>query len=144
VKRPGRDEDEIATILLLGCLISAACVAGIMPMVDSLALTLNSVRATETARTDHICTVCGIVENVQELDPAVSRQEFSTVAGGGIEGIAVILGALGGNIRLDPVKIHEVAVRMQDGSVRLLRTATSPTCKPGDRVRVVMGRIVPA
>lgn len=150
----------VASLSLLGMVVALACVltigaiavlvflevgkpAPIVTLVDSLALNLKSARTIDVAGDGRICRSCGVVEQVRELDPAVSRHEFSTVAGGGVEGIAVILGALGGKFRLDQSPIYEVAVRMQDGSVRVLRTAMPPACKPGDRVRVVMGRIAP-
>ena len=144
MQRHKRDDDQIGAILAIGSVIVAACVAGITPIVDSVALNLRSAGTTTVAGEGRLCNACGVVEQVRELDPAVSRHEFSTVAGGGIEGFAVILGALGGKFRLDQSPIYEVAVRMRDGSVRILRVAMPPAWKSGDRVRVVMGRIRPA
>jgi hypothetical protein len=134
---------EIGVTLLLGSLVVAACAAWIEPMVDSLALRLMSGGTAGIAGTERSCNSCGIIQQVRELDTAVPRHEGSTVAGGGIEGIAVILGALGGKLRWGPGEIYEVEVRMQDGSVRTFRSATPWSWKPGNRVKVIMGKIEP-
>jgi hypothetical protein len=143
MERRDRDEAEIGAKLLLGSLIAAACVASVAILVDSLALIVMPGRAADLASAGRACNACGIIEEVREFHSAASRHEVSTVAGGGVEGIAVILGTLGGKLRLDPVKIYEVAVRMQDGSVRNFHSATPPPWKAGDRVKVVMGAIRP-
>lgn len=137
------DDAEIGVTLLFGSLVVAVCVAWITPMVDFLALNLVSGRVAGAAATERTCNACGIVEDVRAVEAAIPRHEVSTVAGGGAEGIAVILGALSGKIRLGPGDIYEVEVHMQDGSVRIFRSATPSVWKPGARVKVVMGRIVP-
>ncbi|HLX79254.1 MAG TPA: hypothetical protein VKS43_01590 [Burkholderiales bacterium] len=139
------DDAEIGVTLLLGSLVVAACVAWIEPMVDSLALRLMSSGGTVgVAATGRTCNSCGIIQQVRELDAAVPRHEVSTVAGGGTEGIAVILGALGGKLRRGPGEVYEIEVRMRDGSVRTFRSATPSSWKPGDQVKVIMGKIEPA
>ncbi len=141
--RPNCDDAEIGVTLLLGSLVVAVCVAWIEPMVDSLALNLMSGKVAGVAGTGLACNACGVIEEVRTLEAAVPRHEVSTVAGGGTEGIAVILGALGGKLRPGPGEIYQVEVRMRDGSVRAFRSAAPSAWKPGDRVKVIMGKIEP-
>jgi hypothetical protein len=42
------------------------------------------------------------------------------------------------------VKVLEVEVRLQDGSLRVFHERASSAWQPGDRVKVAMGRIKPA
>jgi len=43
-----------------------------------------------------------------------------------------------------PVTVHEVTVRFDDGSSRVLTEVTSRARQAGERVKVVNGRIAPA
>lgn len=112
-----------------------------------------------TART--VCNVCGVVEFVRELEPAGAPAGISVVplgtsgpsrgfylSSGRGEGAAILLSAFGTAIAGRPAaprsaRIHEVEVRLEDGSVRVLRDAGAPGWKPGDRVKVMRGRIEP-
>jgi hypothetical protein len=86
------------------------------------------------------CSVCGVVERVGELERA--RLQLNGDPG---EGFVVLLAALGG-LKSDsaPGRMYETAVRHDDGSVRIVRDASAPQWKRGDRVRVIKGRIEPS
>jgi len=77
---------------------------------------------------------------------AFGRDVFSrTLHGGRLSlGIALIA-ALGRATPLDPAqrRLYETTVVHDDGVVRVLRDSRSPTWQPGDRVRVLMGRVAP-
>jgi len=61
------------------------------------------------------------------------------------EGFVVLLAALGGmKGDVPPGVMYETSVLHDDGSVRIVRDATVPQWKRGDRVRVVRGRVEPA
>src|SRR5512134_3198721 len=124
--------------MLLVALVVAACLVWITPVVELLVKPGGGVG---TAGTEPPCGNCGVIADVRELRTAASRQEGTPQAGGRAGIVMIILGALGGNFQLDPGKIYEVEVRMQDGSVRTIQSATAPARKPGDRVKVVRGRI---
>jgi hypothetical protein len=85
------------------------------------------------------CSVCGVVERVGEFERA--RLQLNGDAG---EGFVVLLAALGG-LKSDsaPGRMYETAVLHDDGSVRIVRDASAPRWKRGDRVRVVSGRVEP-
>jgi hypothetical protein len=128
----------------IGCQMALAalvvvCLAGIPPIVDSVAESLAQFQA-NAARVAFACGVCGVVETVREVTLGEFKHKVSTVSG---EGIAIFLGMLNGRLSNAPVKIYEVAVRLQDGSMRVLREGTPPSWKPGDHVKVMAGRIKP-
>lgn len=125
--------------MALAALVVVACVAGIPPLVDSAAGSLAQMQA-NAARAPFACRVCGVVEDVREVTLGEFKHKVSTVSG---EGIAIFLGVLNGNLSNAPIKIYEVAVRLQDGSMRVLREATLPDWLPGDHVKVMAGRIRP-
>ena len=125
--------------IVLAALVVVACIAGIAPIVDTVAQSLAQSKL-DAARAAFACRVCGVVEDVREVTLGSPKHEFSTVSG---ERFAMFLGLLSGKLGTGPVKIYEVAVRLQDGSTRVLREGTPPAWKPGDRVKVVMGRIEP-
>jgi outer membrane lipoprotein SlyB len=60
--------------------------------------------------------------------------------------LSVVAGALVGNRfrpEASPATIHEITVRFEDGSRRVLRSVDARQWDPGDRVKVVQGRIYP-
>jgi hypothetical protein len=136
--RREREDNQMWLTLLAVALIAAACLAWIAPAVGML---VKQGGGAGTARTESPCGNCGVVEDVREFRTAASRQEGVPQAGGRAGIVMIILGALGGDFRIGPEKFYEVEVRMQDGSVRTIQSATAPTRKPGDRVKVVRGRI---
>ena len=139
--RREREDTQMWLTLLAVALIVAACLAWMAPVVDMLALNLKQGGGASTAGAEPPCGNCGVIEDVRESRSAASRHEAATVPGGRAGVVVLILGALGGNFRIDPVKIYEVEVRMQDGSLRTFQSAAPPARKPGDRVKVVRGRI---
>ena len=107
------------------------------------------------------CASCGVVESVAETTKAGAGTGLG-MAGGAIGGAVVgkqfgngrgsnalaILGALGGAYAGHQVeksvratKSFEVQVRMEDGSLRTVNSATQPSWRQGDRVRVDGGSI---
>lgn len=113
------------------------------------------------AQTKPACTNCGVVESVAETTKAGAGTGLG-MAGGAIGGAVVgkqfgngrgsnalaILGALGGAYAGHQVeksvrstKSFEVQVRMEDGSLRTVNSATQPSWRQGDRVRVDGGSI---
>jgi hypothetical protein len=139
--RREREDNQMWLTLLAVSLIVAACLAWIAPVVDMLALNLNQGGGASTAATELPCGNCGVIADVRELPTAASRQGATPQTGGRAGIVMIILGALGGNFQIEPAKIYQVEVRMRDGSVRTIQSATAPARKPGDRVKVVRGRI---
>ena len=137
----GRDPEAVS-LVLLAFLIVTAFIVGLPPIVTVVAGALQRSSLAATVRGGSACNICGIVEQVREVKPA-PRHDVSTVAGGGTEGIAVLLGALSGRMTIHAATVYEVAVRLQDGSLRVLQSGAPPQWKPGDHVKVVMGRVEP-
>lgn len=93
-----------------------------------------------------VCKVCGRVESVRQVEHQVPTSGVGAVAGGVLGGVlghqigngngrtaATVIGAVGGGFagnevekRVHTVKSYEVAVRMQDGSLRTVGTSTAP------------------
>ncbi len=109
------------------------------------------------------CHSCGTVESIREIEKPGDGSGLG-MAGGAIGGAVVgkqfgngrgrdaltILGAIGGGYaghqvekNMRTTKSYEVQVRMEDGSLRSLPSATSPNWRAGDRVRVDGGSISP-
>jgi hypothetical protein len=130
-------ESEIGCQMALVALVAVVCIAGIPPLIDTVAQSLAQSKS-DAALAAFACRVCGVVEEVREVNLGAPKHGVSTVSG---EGFAMLLGLLSGKLGTGPVKIYEVAVRLQDGSVRVFREGTPSAWKPGDRVKVVMGRI---
>ncbi len=87
------------------------------------------------------CRICGVVERVSEVAPA-PRQPLE---GSRAEGTVTLLAALGGAASPSrrPATIYETSVLHDDGSVRVLQGTGMPQWKPGDRVKVIKGRVEP-
>jgi len=81
-----------------------------------------------------------VVEEVRELERASAPQPLN---GDQSESIVVLIAALGGGPgRLMALpRTYETEVRLEDGSVRVLRDARTPLWKRGDRVKVTRGRV---
>lgn len=91
------------------------------------------------------CNVCGHVERVRELERA--SPAALPLTGDQSESIVMMIAALGGRM-VNPgagfsFRTYETAVRLDDGSVRILRENVAPPWKAGDRVRVMRGRVEP-
>jgi hypothetical protein len=89
------------------------------------------------------CRICGVVEEVRELDRASATAQ--PLNGDQSESIVILLAALGGGGgRLVALpRTFETAVRLEDGSLRVLRDAYTPQWKRGDRVKVIGGQVRP-
>lgn len=137
------DDSAVPTLTALGTVALIAVVAAIAAVSESvnLAIATSNFPPSSVAAAP-ACRACGVVESVTPVQPRQVKHEVSTVTGGGTEGVAVILGALGGALRIAPVQVHEVVVKMDDGSVRALHERGQPGWKQGDRVRVFKGELV--
>src|SRR5512132_2891048 len=127
---------DIGSQMVLAGLVVVACIAGIPPLIETVAQAVANSQADAALA----CRNCGVVEDVREASLGTPKYGVSTVSG---EGLAMFLGLLSGTVGAGPVKIYEVAVRLQDGSVRVIREGGAPAAKRGDHVRVVTGRVEP-
>ncbi|MDM0065912.1 glycine zipper 2TM domain-containing protein [Variovorax sp. J31P207] len=93
-----------------------------------------------------VCATCGHVESVRTVQRQVPATGVGAVAGGVLGGVlghqighgngrtaATVIGAVGGGFagnevekRYHTATVYEVGVRMQDGSLRTVETATAP------------------
>ncbi|MDM0036474.1 glycine zipper 2TM domain-containing protein [Variovorax sp. J22P271] len=93
-----------------------------------------------------VCATCGHVESVRPMQRQVPATGVGAVAGGVLGGVlgnqighgngrtaATVIGAVGGGFagnevekRYHTATVYEVGVRMQDGSLRTVETATAP------------------
>lgn len=107
------------------------------------------------------CASCGIVESVREVEAKGEGSGLGAVGGavvGGLLGnqigsgrgrsLATVAGAVGGVVagneiekRVKSSKHYEVAVRLDDGTRRVVSEANAPAWRQGDRVRIVDGVI---
>ena len=108
-----------------------------------------------------ICNNCGTIENIREVTKPGDGSGLGAV-GGAVGGAVLgrqfgngrgkdllsVLGAVGGGFAghqveksVRSVKSYEVQVRMEDGSVRTVPSATQPNWRTGDRVRIDGGGI---
>ncbi|OGA13277.1 MAG: hypothetical protein A3D95_13850 [Betaproteobacteria bacterium RIFCSPHIGHO2_12_FULL_69_13] len=110
-----------------------------------------------------VCSVCGVVESVREVERPGESSGAGVVAGGVAGAVvgrqfgegrtrdaATVLGAVGGAVAGDMIekrvktsKSYEITIRFEDGSTRVLTEANPPAWRPGDRVRVVDGQVRP-
>jgi hypothetical protein len=137
----GRRDPQLDTggQILFAVLVAVVCIIGIPTIVDAVVPMIAQSRA-DASRVGLACRACGVVEEVQEVMLDAAKQKVSTVSG---EAFALFLGLLSGKLDTRPVKIYEVEVRLEDRSVRVIREGRAPAWKPGDRVKVTMGRIKP-
>ena len=104
-----------------------------------------------------ICHDCGVVESVRQVTHKGQASGVGAVAGGVLGGVVgnqvgrgngrtamTVLGAVGGGLagneiekRTKSVTVHEVTVRMDDGTVRTIEQAQAP--RTGERV-IVQGK----
>lgn len=135
-----QNESTASAFAQLGAVIALAGVAATAAL--AAAVVLHSAHSAAAAA-DEPCGACGTVQSVRVITPPPPRHEVSTVAGGGIEGVAVVLGALSGRITIAPLRYYEIEVRMKDGSTRAFLEGEAPIWQPGDRVRILTGKVVP-
>jgi hypothetical protein len=130
-----RRQDNGSQLVLIA-LVAVACVVGLPPIADVVVQSLAQPKADAVVA----CRSCGVVEEVREVILEGAKNGISTVHG---EGFAMFFALLKGKLGTAPVKIYEVEVLLQDGSVRVIREGTPPAWKPGDHVKVVMGKVRP-
>lgn len=107
------------------------------------------------------CAECGTVESMREVAAKGEGTGFGAVAGGlgGLilghqvgkgtgNAIATVLGAAGGAIAGHEIekntrrtKSWEIGVRMEDGSLRTIASASAPGWRAGEHVRIVNGAL---
>src|SRR5690348_4058049 len=126
--------------IALAALIALVFVAALAAVAGWLAVALKA--PAETASPFAVatgCRICAVVEEVRELEPSAAQP----LNGDQSESIVILIAALGGGPgRLVALpRTYETMVRFEDGTVRLLRDARAPLWKPGDRVRVMRGRV---
>ena len=133
-----RDLETLSQLSLVA-LIVVACVVGIPPIFNVVveAVAQSRIMAPPIR---FACRSCGEVEDVREVMLGAAKHTGSTVVG---DGYAIALSLLTGKLGSEPVKVREVEVRLQDGSVRVFHERMSSAWNPGDRVKVSMGRIKP-
>ena len=118
------------------------------PWLLGLEKTVETTQKPASTLAGSVCRPCGIIESVRSMDKTeLGRAAAVTVRGVGddlMSVLALAAGALVGN-RLRPeaaaATIHEVTVRFEDGSSRVLRSVGAREWELGDRVKVVQGRI---
>jgi len=108
------------------------------------------------------CADCGVIANVRELTHQGKGSGAGAIIGGVAGGalasnigkgstrtLATIAGALGGGLLGNSVEksqtktvSYQVTVSMDDGSARLIDSATMPSWRIGDKVRLARGAIV--
>ena len=131
---------EIGCQLSLAALVLVACFAGIPPIFNVVVEGIAQSRASATPLR-FSCSSCGEIEAVHEVTLGGGRKNVSTVTG---DAVAMFIGMLTGGLSSHPVKVLEVDVRLQDGSLRVFHERMATGWQPGDRVKVSMGRIRPA
>ena len=107
------------------------------------------------------CAECGVIESVREIQHKGEGTGLGAVGGAVVGGLlgnqmgsgrgntaATAIGAVGGVIagneiekRVKSTKGYQVTVRFDDGSSRVISTASAPAWRTGDHVRVVDGVI---
>jgi outer membrane lipoprotein SlyB len=103
------------------------------------------------------CAECGVVESVQESEHHGEGSGLGAVGGAVVGGLlghqvgsgngntaATVIGAVGGVVagneiekRVKSTKNYATTVRLDNGSSRVINTATAPTWRAGDKVKIV-------
>ena len=108
-----------------------------------LGIQLFELRDNATFAVTAPCRVCGRVERVREVERA--SPAALPLNGDQSESIVMMIAALGSRMhasgRALAFRTFETAVRLDDGSIRIVRDTSEPPWKPGDRVRVMRGRV---
>jgi len=120
-----------------------------------------SARPTHSAAVP-VCAQCGTVSDIRVIEQKGEGSGLGAVAGGVVGGllgnqvgggngrtIATVAGAAGGAFaghqvekKMKSTKHYEISVRMDDGAIRHFTYEEQPQFQPGDKVRVVDGRLV--
>jgi len=136
-RSPRRSTANSVVALLLLCLATGAT--------GWIGWQLFDLSGNGTFHIARVCTVCGRVERVRELERA--SPAALPLNGDQSESIVMMIAALGGRVPSGGSSLsfhtYETAVRLDDGSIRIVREPTLPAWKAGDRVRVMRGRVEP-
>ena len=107
-------------------------------------------RAAGHAKLAASCGRCGVIESVREVERPRNVPGAISIAGTfGRDPMAVLNLLIGAMLAVQtgknsgPDSFCEITVRFNDGSSRVLTEANPPAWKPGDRVKVINGRILP-
>jgi hypothetical protein len=130
-------EWEASCKVVLIAVVAAACISAIPLITGAVSGAIAQSRG-DAAALRFACRSCGVIEDVHEVELGLTAYNVSTVSG---EAVALMLGMLTGRLGTAPAKILEVAVRLQDGSVRIFHEAKSSGWMTGDRVKIRMGKI---
>jgi outer membrane lipoprotein SlyB len=107
------------------------------------------------------CAECGVIESVREIKVNGQGSGLGAIGGGVLGGLLgnqvgagrgksamTVVGAVGGAVagnevekRAKTTTSYKVAVRMHDGSSRVIREARLPAWRAGDKVKVINGAI---
>jgi outer membrane lipoprotein SlyB len=121
-----------------------------------------STQSGQRERAQPICANCGVIESTREVAVAGDPSGLGAAGGavvGGLLGnqigdgkgkqIATVLGAVGGVMagnevekRMKSSTSYEVAMKMADGSHRVIMEPIAGNWRAGDRVKVVDGKII--
>jgi len=128
----------------LGALMALVFVAALAAIAGWLAIALEQPATPPSPfAAAPTCRICGVVEEVRELERARSSLQY--LNGDQSESIVIMIAALGGGNgrRVAVPRTYETAVRLEDGSLRVLRDGRAPQWKRGDRVKALKGRVEP-
>src|SRR5260221_13399890 len=112
---------EIGCQLALIALVLVACLAGIPPIFNVVVEGIAQSRVS-TAPMRFSCSSYGAVQAVHEVTLGHGKHNASTVTG---DASAMVVALLSGKLGSDPVKVLEVEVRLQDGSLRVFHERAS-------------------
>lgn len=144
----------VAVVLL--CCAGIAAYMGWIPVSGGLSGSIVPSRL-DRALAPVLCGRCGVIEAVREktLSPTGRGSVTGATLGQQLVGfsrdltnvVGLLLVALDGRAARQatgPVTVQEITVRFDDGSSRVLTEVSSRARQPGERVKVVNGRIGPA
>jgi outer membrane lipoprotein SlyB len=156
-----------AAAVIIVSAVAVAAIGGYLP--GSKADSSNSPAATSQApaksktpvRVAAVCTECGVVVSVNEVDVMGKGTGVGAVAGGVAGAVigheigdgsragtavgAVVGGVAGHQIERSArsSKRYDISVRMHDGSVKTVSTDAPPAWRAGDKVRLHNGVVKP-
>lgn len=139
MRNPKIRNSIVTTVVAAGLLCAAGAAMG------WIGLQLHELRENATFVVTAACRVCGRVERVREVERASPAP--MPLTGDQSESIVMMIAALGSRIGAPGAglafRTYETAVRLDDGSIRVVRDTAAPPWKAGDRVRVMRGRVEP-
>jgi hypothetical protein len=151
---PGHDNPALGILVVtVAAIIFGLGVLAVQewtPLMRTLENAVQASPAPQATPAPGVCRRCGVIESVRSLDRTeAGRMSGITVRGLGddlMSVLALAAGALVGNrLRAEAPAAtgQEVTVRFEDGSSRVLRSASAREWEPGERVKVIHGRVFP-